>query len=143
MDNHLQRCNIRFSNYVSNQGSNVSMRKVIKAIIDNETDADKLWRKVHGRIKNKHGADTITASLTGVLTDTDVEMLRQCIEELELLEKLQFQCIKLLEELANKNYAGKISLLCTILPYIFLFFYIMAQKYLIINNKQMYKRFGK
>ena len=114
MDNHLQRCNIRFSNYVSNQGSNVSMRKVIKAIIDNERDPEKLCKKVHGRIKNKHGAETITSALTGVLTDTDVEMLRQCIEELELMEKQQSQCINLLEELANKHYAKEISLLCTI-----------------------------
>ena len=114
MDNHLQRCNIRFSNYVSNQGSNVSMRKVIKAIIENERAPDKLCKKVHGRIKNKHGVDTITASLTGVLTATDVEMLRQCIEELELLEKQQSQCIKLLEELATTQYAEEISLLCTI-----------------------------
>jgi hypothetical protein len=38
MDNHLQRCNIRFSNYVSNQGKNVSIRKVIRAIIAGERD---------------------------------------------------------------------------------------------------------
>ena len=33
MDNQLQRCNIRFSNYVSNQGNNVSLRKIIKVLI--------------------------------------------------------------------------------------------------------------
>jgi Transposase. len=33
MDNQLQRCNIRLSNYVSNQGKNVSLRKVVNAII--------------------------------------------------------------------------------------------------------------
>ena len=114
MDNHLQRCNIRFSNYLSNQGSNVSMRKVIKAIIAHERSPEQLCKKVHGRIKNRHGIETITASLTGVLTATDVEMLRQCIEELELLEKQQSQCVKLLEELANKHYAKEISLLRTI-----------------------------
>jgi transposase len=38
MDNHFQRCNIRISNYVSNQGSNVSMRKVTKAMISGERD---------------------------------------------------------------------------------------------------------
>jgi len=111
----LQRCNIRFSNYVSNQGQNVSIRKVLKAIInDGERDPVKLCRLVHGRIKNSHGKEVITASLTGVIGDTDVEMLRQCMEELELLERQQSQCIKLLEELAIKNYAGEISLLLTI-----------------------------
>jgi hypothetical protein len=38
MDNQLQRCNIRFSNYVSSQGNNVSLRKIIKAIIGGERD---------------------------------------------------------------------------------------------------------
>jgi transposase len=114
VDNHLQRCNIRFSNYVSNQGSNVSMRKIIKAIIGGERDPTKLCRLVHGRIKNNHGADIITSSLTGMITNTDVEMLRQCMEELELLEKQQAQCVQLLEELATKFFAKEISLLCTI-----------------------------
>jgi len=62
MDNHLQRCNIRFSNYVSNQGSNVSMRKVIKAIIKGERDPVKLCGLVHGRIKNRQGAGIIAVS---------------------------------------------------------------------------------
>ena len=114
LDNHLQRCNVRFSNYVSNQGSNVSIRKVIKAMIGGERDSDKLCKLVHGRIKNKHGAEIISAALTGVITGADVEMFRQCMEELELLEKQQLLCIKLLEELATKYYAREISLLCTI-----------------------------
>jgi transposase len=114
MDNHLQRCNIRLSNYVSNQGSNVSMRKVIKAMIGGERAPVTLCRLVHGRIKNNHGQSTITASLTGVISATDIEMLRQCIEELELLEKQQSQCIKILEESAKKHYAEEITLLCTI-----------------------------
>ena len=38
LDNQLQRCNIRFSNYVSNQGGNVSMRKVIKPVSDTTTE---------------------------------------------------------------------------------------------------------
>jgi len=114
LDNHLQRCNIRFSNYLSNQGSNVSLRKVVKKIIDGEVEPVKLCRLVHGRIKNKHGAEVITSALTGVITQTDVEMLKQCMEELELFEKQQSLCYKLLEELADKYYAEEISLLCTI-----------------------------
>jgi len=114
IDNHYQRCNIRISNYVSNQGQNVSIRKVTKAIIGGERNPEKLCRLVHGRIKNKHGKEVITASLTGMITGVDVEMLRQCIEELELLEKQQSKCMNLLEELAQKYYAREISLLCTI-----------------------------
>jgi transposase len=113
IDNHLQRCNIRFSNYIANQGDNVSMRKFIKAIIDGERDPDKLCRLIHGRTTNKHGKDVITSSLTGVLTDTDIEMLKQCMDELDLIEKQQSKCIESLEESANKRYAEEISLLCT------------------------------
>jgi transposase len=114
MDNHLHRCGIRFSNYVSNQGNNVSLRKVVKAIIEGERDPVKLCNKVHGRTCNKHGKETITASLTGVITETDVDMFKMCMEELELLEKQQAACLTSLEELANQYYAKEISLLCTI-----------------------------
>ena len=114
IDNLLQRCNIRMSNYVSNQGSSVSMRKVVRGIIQGERDPVKLAGLVHGRITNKHGLETIQASLTGVINATDVEILSQCMEELELIEKQQSQCIKHLEELALQNYAEEISLLCTI-----------------------------
>ena len=92
----------------------MSVRKVIRALIDGERDPDKLCGKVHGRIKNAYGSDVITASLTGVITDSDIEMLRQCMDEMELIERQQSQCIKSLEELANRHYAGEISLLCTI-----------------------------
>jgi transposase len=114
MDNQLQRCNIRFSNYVSNQGQNVSLRKIISAIIGGERDPVKLNRMVHGRTKNLHGTQVITSSLEGVINDTDVEMLKQCMEQIDLLEKQQATCLYHLEELANKHFAKEISLLCTI-----------------------------
>jgi transposase len=114
MDNQLQRCNIRFSNYVSNQGNNVSLRKIIKAIIEGERDPAKLCLLVHGRTRNKHGEQVITDSLSGVIQQTDVEILKQCIEQLKLLEKQQATCLYHLEELANTHFAEEISLLCTI-----------------------------
>ena len=114
MDNQLQRCNIRFSNYVSNQGNNVSIRKIIKAIQEGEREAAKLSRLVHGRTKNKHGKEVITDSLNGVIQQVDVEMLTQCMEQINLIEKQQATCLNHLEELANRYYAEEISLLCTI-----------------------------
>ena len=114
LDNQLQRCNVRFSNYVSNQGNNVSMRKVIKAIIAGERDPVKLCRLVHGRTQNKHGKQVITDSLSGVIGQVDVEMLIQCMEQIDLIEKQQATCLNHLEELANRYFAGEISLLCTI-----------------------------
>ena len=93
MDNQLQACNIRFSNYVSNQGNNVSLRKIIKALINGERDPVKLVKNVHGRIKNLHGIDVITDSLDGVISNADIAMLTQCIDQLELLEKQQATCL--------------------------------------------------
>jgi hypothetical protein len=37
LDSQLQRCNIRFSNDVSNQGNNVSFRKIVNEIIGGES----------------------------------------------------------------------------------------------------------
>jgi transposase len=113
-DNQLQRGNIRFSNHVSNQGKNVSLRKIIKAIIAGERDPVRLCRLVHGRTKNKHGEQVITDSLSGVIQQADVEMLRQCMEQIELLENQQAACLNHLEESANNYFAEEISLLCTI-----------------------------
>jgi len=114
MDNQLQRCNIRFSNYVSNQGNNVSLRKIIKAITEGERDPVKLIRLVHGRTKNRHGVQAVTNSLDGIINDTDREMLIQCMEQIDLLEKQRARSLNHLEELADKYYAREISLLCTI-----------------------------
>ena len=114
LDNQLQRCNIRFSNYVSNQGNNVSMRKIIQTLIEGERDPVQICRLVHGRTLNKHGKQVITDSLSGVIGEADVEMLRQCMEQIDLLEKQQAACLNHLEELTNKHFAKEISLLCTI-----------------------------
>jgi hypothetical protein len=103
MDNHLQRCNIRFGNYVSSQGKNVSIRKIINAIGNGERDPVKLARLVHGRTLNRHGRETVTSALTGVITDTDVNMLKMCMEEIELQEKQQAACLTLLEEQSSQR----------------------------------------
>jgi hypothetical protein len=69
------------------------MRKIIKAIIDGERDPVKLCRLVHGRTKNKHGETVITHSLSGVIQQADIEMLKQCMEPIGLLEKQQAACL--------------------------------------------------
>ena len=114
IDNQLQRYNIRFSNYVSNQGNNVSLRKIVDALIAGERDPSRLVRLVHGRTKNKHGHQVIAASMEGVINPTDIEMLKGCMEQINLFEKQQAACLNHLEELADAYFAGEISLLCTI-----------------------------
>lgn len=74
IDMQLQRCNIRLSNYLSDIGA-VSMRKVVRAIIQGETRSEVLASLVHSRIKNKHGKQTIINSLCGVIKTVDIIML--------------------------------------------------------------------
>jgi transposase len=114
LDNYLQRCNIRFSNYITRAGSNVSLRKIVYAIVAGERDPVKLSQLVHGRIRNKHGKQTIIDALTGIILDSDALMLKQSLEEMELLKRQQAACLTHLEESANKYFAEEISLLCSI-----------------------------
>lgn len=41
-------------------------------------------------------------------------MLKQCMEQIDLLEKQRAACLNHLEELAERYFAREISLLCTI-----------------------------
>lgn len=113
IDMQLQRCNIRLSNYVSDIGG-VSMRKVIKAITQGETRAEVLCTLVHGRITNKHSKQTITDSLCGIIKDVDVFMLKQFVEELELLEKQKLDALEALSCVADRYFAKEVALLMTI-----------------------------
>jgi hypothetical protein len=54
MDMQLQRCNIRFSNYISDTGSQ-AMHKVVKSLMEGLTDPDESMRCAHTRTGNKHG----------------------------------------------------------------------------------------
>lgn len=113
IDNILQRCNIRLSNYVSTVESK-SMLKCIDAIIDGERDGVKLSRLVHGRTKNKHGSKTIADSLTGYITPGSVFNLEQLREELALIRKQEEACLKEMERMCQELYSKEIELLDTI-----------------------------
>lgn len=113
MDLVLQRCNIRFSNYVSDIGSK-SMHKVVKALVSGETDPERLADLVHKRILNKHTRPTIEASLTGVISDVDIDLLGMHLEEMELYERQLDSCRKKLQELCQQYYGQEMELLQTI-----------------------------
>jgi Transposase and inactivated derivatives len=113
IDNILQRCNIRLSNYVSDVESK-SMLKVIDAIIAGERDGKKLARLVHGRTKNKHGTSIIESSLSGYITTSVVFNLKQLTEELFLLRKHEDECLKEMERMCSELYAAQVEHLDTI-----------------------------
>lgn len=113
IDMQLQRCNIRLSNYVSDIGG-VSMRKVIKAITQGETRAEVLCTLVHKRVTNKHSMQTITDSLHGIIKPVDIFMLKQYLDELELLEKQKLEALEALSSVADQYFAKEVALLMTI-----------------------------
>ena len=113
IDMQLHRCNIRFSNYISDLGSQ-AMRKVLKSIIAGKTTSVELLACAHTRTKNKHGIGVIQESLKGVFEQVDIDMLKLLVEELEMYEKQQEECLINMVRICNESYADPISLLVTI-----------------------------
>ena len=91
LDAVLQRCNIRLSNYVSNVDCK-SYKKVVALLASGVTDPEVLVAQVHGRIINRHGRDTIKASLTGIVSEADKDAMRQLAEEIEMAERHKREC---------------------------------------------------
>lgn len=83
LDSVLQRCNIRISNYVSSVDSK-SYKEVVRLVSEGVTDSNRLASVIHGRTINRVGKETITASLTGVISEVDIDLIRQYLEEIEL-----------------------------------------------------------
>ena len=90
LDAVLQHCNIRISNYVSSIDSK-SYKEVVRLISEGITAAH-LASVIHGRTVNRVGKDTIIASLTGVLSEVDIDLVRQYIEEINLAQKHKLEC---------------------------------------------------
>ena len=92
LDGVMQRSNIRLSNYVSNTDSK-SYKEVVDMLCEGITDPEELVKRVHGRIVNKHGRETILASLTGVVSDAEKDTMRQLREEITLAETHKQECL--------------------------------------------------
>ena len=113
LDSALQRCNIRISNYVSTTDGK-SYQKVVENISEGITDPKVLASLIHGRILNRVGKDIITASLTGVITQTDIDVIRQIRDELTLAQKHRKECLDKMEELCNKWFPEQMKNLQTV-----------------------------
>ncbi|WP_291528267.1 hypothetical protein [Bacteroides sp. UBA939] len=72
LDACLQRCNIRISNYVSSTDGK-SYKGVVQCLSEGITDPLELIKKIHGRTINRVGREIITASLTGIISSTDMK----------------------------------------------------------------------
>ena len=108
LDAALQRCNIRISNYVSTTDGK-SYQKVVDKISEGVTDPKVLVSLIHGRTINRVGTDVITASLTGVITQTDIDVIKQIREEVLLAQKHRDECLAKMEELCNMWFPDQIK----------------------------------
>ena len=113
LDAALQRCNIRLSNYVSATDGK-SYQKVVEKISEGVTDPKVLTGLIHGRILNRVGKDIITASLTGVITQTDIDVIRQMRDEVTLAQKHRKECLDKMEELCSKWFPEQMKNLQTV-----------------------------
>ena len=86
LDQCIQRCNIRISNYISTTDSK-GYRSIVKLISQGVTDAGVLVKELHGRTINRHGRETLVKALTGVVSETDIDIIKQLVEEIELQQR--------------------------------------------------------
>ena len=113
LDAVMQRCNIRLSNYVSNVDCK-SYKDVVRKISEGVTDPEILIEEIHGRIIKHHGRETILASLTGVVSQAEIDVLRQLREELDLAEEHKQECLDRMLEICQEKYPDELRRLQTI-----------------------------
>ena len=113
LDSVLQRCNIRLSNYVSNVDSK-SYKAVVRAFSQGITAPEELVKLILGRIINHHGIDAITASLKGVVSLAEIDMISQLRDELDMAEAHKEKCQARMLEICEREFPEELKRLQTI-----------------------------
>lgn len=113
LDACIQRCNIRISNYVSTVDSK-GYRSIISLIAQGVTDPAVLVEALHGRTVNKHGKETLVKALTGVINETDIDIVAQLNEEIELLQRHKEAAQKKMTDLCDEWFPWQLANLQTI-----------------------------
>ncbi len=113
IDMALQRCNIRISNYVSTTDGK-SYKEVVRLISEGKTSPDELVEVIHGRTVNRWGKETILGALTGVISETDIDVIRQLREEVELDNRHKDECQSKMDGLCGKWFPEQFKNLQTI-----------------------------
>ena len=113
LDAVMQRCNFRLSNYVSNVDCK-SYKDVVRKISEGVTDPESLIGEIHGRTIKHHGRETILASLAGIISQAEIDVLRQLREELALAEVHKRECLERMLEICQEKYPDELRRLQTI-----------------------------
>ena len=113
VDQCIQRCNIRISNYISTTDSK-GYRNIVRLISQGVTDPSVLVGQLHGRTINKHGKETLIKALTGVVNDTDIDIIRQLVEEIEMQQRHKDEAQKKMTSLCKEWFPEELKNLQTI-----------------------------
>lgn len=113
LDQCVQRCNIRISNYISTTDSK-GYRSIVKLISEGVTDAKVLVEELHGRTINRHGKETLTKALTGVINDTDIDIIGQLVEEIEMQQRHKDEAQKKMTRLCKEWFPEELENLQTV-----------------------------
>ena len=113
LDAALQRCNIRISNYVSTTDSK-GYKEVVRLISEGVIDPEMLIKAIHGRTINRAGRDVILASLTGVISGADVDIIRQLREEIDLAQRHRDECQSRMDAICQQHFPEQLKNLQTI-----------------------------
>lgn len=113
LDALLHRCNIRISNYVSSIDSK-SYKNVVRLISEGNTDPDALAAVIHGRTVKRVGKDTVIASLTGIITETDIDLVRQYRTEIEMAEEHKKEAQTKLTDICEKEFPKEFKRIQTV-----------------------------
>jgi len=113
LDAAMQRCNIRISNYVATTDGK-SYKDVVRLISEGIRDPAELLKVIHGRITNRVGKDVILASLTGIISDTDIDVIRQLREEVDLAQRHKDECQSKMDVICQQFFPEQLKNLQTI-----------------------------
>lgn len=113
LDACLQRCNIRISNYVSTTDSK-SYREVVRMLSSGISCAEELFKCIHTRTVNKWGKDTILASLAGIVTEVDVDIIGGYWEEVQLARRHKQKYLDKMSAICKEHFPEQLERLQTI-----------------------------
>lgn len=113
LDQCVQRCNIRISNYVSTVDTK-SYKGIVRLLSQGVTDPEVLVTQLHGRTINKHGRETLVKALTGVVSETDIDIMRQLVEEIDMQQRHKDEAQNKMTELCKEWFPKQLENLQTI-----------------------------
>lgn len=113
LDQCIQRCNIRISNYISTTDSK-SYKSIVKLLSQGITEASVLVQELHGRTINKYGKEILQKALEGVVNETDIDMISQLVEEIELHQRHKAEAQEKMTKLCQEWFPEELKNLQTI-----------------------------